>query len=126
ADRPRRWLLADEVLVAIAAALPATPEHLAELLPPRFAARHGAQILDALAERDDEEAHAVVAAANATRALDRKRLKDLQGAVRTRAATLGIEPEILATRRDLAAVASGNPPRHLQSGWRAAELAFAV
>lgn len=126
ADRPRRWLLADEVLLTIAAALPATPEHLAELLPPRFAARHGAQILGALAERDDDEAHAVVAAASATRALDRRQLKDLQETVRTRAARLGIEPEILATRRDLAAVAAGNPPRHLQNGWRAAELAFSA
>jgi ribonuclease D len=126
ADRPRRWLLADEVLVAIAAALPATPDDLAELLPPRFAARHGAQILGALADRDDDEAHIVVEAANATRALDRKQLKEMQETVRTRAATLGIEPEILATRRDLASIAAGSPPRHLQSGWRAAELAFGV
>jgi ribonuclease D len=68
----------------------------------------------------------VVEAANATRALDRKQLKEMQETVRTRAATLGIEPEILATRRDLASIAAGSPPQHLQSGWRAAELAFGV
>jgi hypothetical protein len=43
--------------------------------------------------------------------------------VRQRAATLGIEPEILATRRDLVAVALGTRPLHLRTGWRARELA---
>jgi hypothetical protein len=42
--------------------------------------------------------------------------------VRQRAAALGIEPEILATRRDLAALELGAPPEHLQNGWRALAL----
>jgi len=43
--------------------------------------------------------------------------------VRQRAALLGLEPEILATRRDLVAVALGTPPDHLRTGWRSKELA---
>jgi hypothetical protein len=44
--------------------------------------------------------------------------------VRQHAAVLGIEPEILATKRDLVGVALGNPPDHLRTGWRAREQAL--
>jgi hypothetical protein len=50
-------------------------------------------------------------------------VKALQERVRAHAAVLGIEPEILATRRDLVAVALGARPPHLKDGWRARELA---
>ena len=59
--------------------------------------------------------------ANAPQAVpDKGVIKALAGArARQRAAQLGIEPEILATRRDLVAVAAGRPPAHLTQGWRA-------
>jgi ribonuclease D len=62
--------------------------------------------------------------ANASQAPpDKNVVKALQERVRQQAAKLGIEPEILATRRDLVAVAARRPPAHLTRGWRAAELA---
>lgn len=121
-DRPRRWLLDDDKLLALAAALPRSPEDIGELVSPKFAARNGADIIAAIARRDDPDVQAIVRA-NSGPPADRKTLKALQEEVRRRAGVLGIEPEILATRRELAALATGNPPPHLKEGWRAAELA---
>jgi ribonuclease D len=122
-DRPRRWLLADEVLVAIAAALPNDLEALARFAPPKFVTRNGAAVLAAIAARDDAALQAEVRANAAQPAPDKGVVKALQEQVRQRAAILGIEPEILATRRDLIAVALGSPPPHLRAGWRSVELA---
>jgi ribonuclease D len=122
-DRPRRWLLADEALIAIAAALPGDAEALAPFVQGKFMARSASAVLAALASRDDAALQAEVRANAAGPAPDKHAVKALQEQVRQRAAALGIEPEILATRRDLAAVALGDPPSHLRTGWRARELA---
>ena len=122
-DRPRRWLLADEVLLDIAAALPSDAAALAALAPSKFMVRSAPALLAALASRANAEVQAVVRANAAQAAPDKATVKSLQERVRQRAAVLGIEPELLATRRDLAALALGNPPEHLRTGWRAKELA---
>jgi ribonuclease D len=122
-DRPRRWLLADEVLIAIAAALPSDAAALGALAPSKFMVRSAPALLAALASRADAEVQAEVRANAAQVQPDKATVKALQERVRQRATALGIEPEILATRRDLVAVALGNPPSHLRSGWRARELA---
>ena len=122
ADRPRRWLLEDDKLLALAAALPATPDAIDPLMPPKFVARNGADIVAAVARRDDADVQAIVRASVAQQPPDKNKVKALQEDARQRAAALGIEPEILATRRDLAALAAGNPPAHLRRGWRATAL----
>jgi ribonuclease D len=122
-DRPRRWLLADDVLLAIAAALPSDAAALAELAPSKFIVRSAPAILAAIAARTAPELQAEVRA-NAVQAVpDKTLVKSLQERVRQRAAALGIEPEILATKRDLVGVALNDPPDHLREGWRARELA---
>jgi ribonuclease D len=122
-NRPRRWLLADETLIAIAAALPRDAAALAALTDSKFLARSAPAVLAALAQRDDPELQAEVRA-NAAQALpDTALVKELQERVRRHAAALGIEPEVLATRRDLIGVALGDPPPQLRTGWRARELA---
>lgn len=122
-DRPRRWLLADEVLLAIAAALPHDADALATLVDSKYIARNAAGVLAAVASRNDADLQAEVRANEAPAIPDKALVKSLQERVRQRAATLGIEPEILATKRDLVGVALGDPPPHLRSGWRARELA---
>ena len=125
-DRPRRWVLADETLVAIAAQ---RPRSLAELhnvdgLTERVVAKSGDALLTAVMSssdlRFDEEPPAF--SAN----LDPKRLKSLQARVRDCASRLGIEPEVLAAKRDIAACMMGSPPTHLVSGWRAEHLHLPV
>jgi ribonuclease D len=92
-------------------------------MPPKFVARNAADIVAAVARRDDLAVQAIVRAHSGQQQTDRKVLKALQEEVRQRAAKLGIEPEIVATRRELAALAAGSPPAHLASGWRAEVLA---
>ena len=122
-DRPRRWLLADEVLLAIAAALPRDAGALASLADSKFIARSAPAILAALASRDDPDLQAEVRANASQAAPDKTLVKSLQERARQHAATLGIEPEILATKRDLTGIALNNPPPHITNGWRAQELA---
>ncbi len=122
-DRPRRWLLADEVLLAIAAAMPRDLTALGALVAEKFAARNGNAVLAAVASHTDADLQAEVRANASQAAPDKTLVKGLQERARQQAAKLGIEPEILATRRDLVAVAGGRPPAHLTHGWRAAELA---
>lgn len=121
-DRPRRWLLADEELLAIAAALPADAEALGKLMPPKFVTRFGQAALAAIASRTDPALQAEVRANAAQAQPDKAVVKALQEQVRQRAAVLGLEPEILATRRDLVGVALGRPPAHLRTGWRSHQL----
>jgi ribonuclease D len=122
ADRPRRWLLEDDKLLALAAALPATADAIDQLMPPKFVARNGEDIVAAVARRDEADVQAIVRASVAQQAPDKTKVKALQEDARKRAAELGIEPEILATKRDLIALAAGRPPAHLRDGWRAVAL----
>ena len=126
ADRPRRWLLEDDKLLALAAALPATPDAIDQLMPPKFVARNGEDIVAAVARRDEADVQAIVRASVAQQAPDKTKVKALQEDARKRAAELGLEPEILATKRDLVALAAGRPPAHLRDGWRAVVLGLAA
>ena len=76
----------------------------------KFIARSAPAILAAIASRDDAELQAEVRANAAQPMPDKLLVKSLQDRVRQHAAALGIEPEILATKRDLVGVALGDPP----------------
>ena len=122
-DRPRRWLLADDAVLAIAAALPRDANALLSLAESKFISRSAPAILAAIESRNEAELQAEVRA-NAMQAIpDKTLVKSLQERVRQHATALGIEPEILATKRDLIGVALNDPPVHLRTGWRAKELA---
>jgi ribonuclease D len=122
-DRPRRWIMGDDVLGRIAQTRPQTKRRLESIadMPPRLAARHGDEILAAVAERRPELEALIESAAVGERP-DKQKFKELQRRVRERAGVLGIEPEVLASRRDLNALLIGRPPPHLREGWRAAEI----
>ena len=96
---------------------------LAPLADSKFIARSAQFVLAAVASRNDAELQAEVRA-NAVQAVpDKTLVKSLQERVRQHAGVLRLEPEILATKRDLTGVALGDPPEHLRTGWRAKELA---
>ncbi|HEU4619189.1 MAG TPA: HRDC domain-containing protein [Gammaproteobacteria bacterium] len=123
-DRPRRWIMSDDLLVRIVQQKPGTHARLEGIadMPRRLAARYGEEILAAVEARRRPDLEAVVEAEAAGEPPDKQRFKELQHRVRERAAELGIEPEVLATRRDLGALLRGRPPAHLEKGWRAAEI----
>lgn len=113
-DRPRRWVLADDQLVSIALT---TPESMTELkdvrgLPRRLVERSGREILAAIRDATP------VAEAPDSPIPDPRLVKSLQREVRGLAESLGIQSELLATRRDIAAAAAGSPPDIIATGWR--------
>ncbi len=123
-DRPRRWLLADEPLLALAAALPSDAGTLLKIAQSKFIARSAPAMLAAIASsRTDEDCRRIRAPTPPKPCPTKRSSKSLQERVRDQASKLGVEPEILATKRDLVGVALGSPPPHLRSGWRARELA---
>ncbi|HUF74264.1 MAG TPA: HRDC domain-containing protein [Gammaproteobacteria bacterium] len=113
-NRPRRWILADDQLVRIAQTLPGSPADLERIenLPPKLIASSGALLLTAIREAEP--------ALDATDrpVPDKAVVKSIQAAVRARAEELDIQPELLATRREIAMAASGQLSESLSSGWR--------
>ncbi len=113
-NKPRRWILDDDQLVRIAQARPDSVEALQQVagLPAKLAARSGKAIVAAIQDAEP-------AADSPDRAVpDKARVKALQAEVRQRAEALGIKPELLATRRDIALAAGGGTPDAFVSGWR--------
>lgn len=117
-NRPRRWILSDEHLVRIATRLPRSAAELNEIreLPPRLVARSGSALLEAI------EGAGQVDDAPTAPTPDRNAVRALQTAVRDRAARLGIQPELLATRRDIARMAAEQSMDSLPPGWRSSVL----
>lgn len=113
-NRPRRWILADDQLVRLAAALPESEADLSHIadLPPRLISRSGEKLLAVIGE-----AVPIADSAPAV-APDKAAVKSLQAAVKSRAETLGIQPELLATRRDISLLATGQLPASAADGWR--------
>lgn len=113
-NKPRRWILGDDQLVRIANALPDSLGDLERVqgLPPRLVARSGPKLLAAMRDANPVQ--------DATERLPPNKtvIKSLQAEIRALADKLEIQPELLATRRDIAMVASGQMPAALSSGWR--------
>ena len=127
ADLPRRWLLEDGELVAIAAALPQTPDGL-KLKPPAVA-RWGAELLAAVRRAQEmPEADLPPPVFQPRRdSAFRKELDHALAEIQARATVRKIDPALVCSRNDLAMLlqegAAARPEDHaLLRGWRA-ELA---
>jgi ribonuclease D len=121
-DLPRGWVLPDAALYEIAQARPRTSEDLSRIasLPRGTADRAGAKILEALSGESSYEGDLI--ADDGTRAGPEqlRLLKTLQQRLLTIAGELEIQPEVLATRRDLTALLRGERELPILSGWRRA------
>ena len=125
-NRPRSWILDNELATALARTPPADPQALQDLLDstPKAPRSLGRALWDALqAPLADEDAMPLARAED----LDKKRLRELQDATSARAAELGLPDGVLASRRSLQALMGSAIdgklawPAALQ-GWRRAEL----
>ena len=120
-DRPRSWVLDNELAAELARHPPADRAALQRVLDarPRAPRKLAAQIWSALeTPLADEDQVPPAPAAEA----DRKALKRLQDAVSARSAELGLPDGVLASRRRLEQLLeTGEWPEAL-SGWRRAEL----
>lgn len=123
ADRPRRWILADELLLDIARHMPDTPEALGKIrnLPPSTLRRHGAALIEvtARARAQPHEAWPELPA--------RPQLDDAQSILAERlmemlkqvSESANIAPAMLATRREIERAATGETQLPVMRGWRA-------
>jgi len=120
-DRPRRWILGDEQLLAIARALPNSADDLRSIaeLPSRLVERASQEILTAVAAGKAPEARARATDLTNEQRHDKDTLRELQAAVKRTAESLGLYPEIIATKQDLIDVSLGRPPARITTTWRA-------
>lgn len=123
-DRPRSWILDDSGLRALVLAAPREPAALAALqeLTPGFVERSGPEILELIQKAELPARLPPPAARTRPDPQHTALVKRLSDALRERAGQLSISPEILATRRELEALASGSRDVDVLRGWRAEQV----
>ncbi|WP_147651997.1 ribonuclease D [Vulcaniibacterium gelatinicum] len=121
-DRPRNWILDNELAAALARNPPPDRAALQRLLEatPKAPRQLADAIWQALATPLPDEDQAPRAAAGDER--DKAALRRLQDAVAARSAELGLPDGVLASRRWLEALLDGHDWPGALSGWRRAEL----
>jgi ribonuclease D len=123
-DLPRGWILPDAAILDLAALRPRTREALSRIdsVPPGTAARAADELLAAVAA---EPAVAPLRGGDGPGRPGPEELrlqKVLQKLLGEVAAALAIQPEILATRRELVALARGERDLPALRGWRRAVI----
>jgi ribonuclease D len=126
-DKPRGWILADEGLFAIATRAPDSVAALEgiNVLPPGLVRKHGEELLQLVQAARAGDDLPEQSMARRPSPEETARAAMLMQAVRDRATELGIGTEVLATRRDVEAVAFGTADlvkSPLMRGWRRAVI----
>ena len=119
ANRPRQWIIRDNVLLELATSQPSSMSELVKIdgLPPNLLRRVGDNLLDAIREsaNDTNEYQPPSRPDEAQKAL----LKEMQTCVADCAAELGLSAEIVAPKKELSAIiAGGDRKSRVFSGWR--------
>lgn len=117
-DRPRRWILKDNVVIDIALKNPLDEQALAAIddMPVATVRRSGQQILETLRAAEDGDDSYVPGTAPDDQ--QKAMLKEMQRVVSTTAAGLGISAEIIAPRKELVAAINGDHKTRMFTGWR--------
>ena len=121
-DRPRGWLLRDDILIEIARHLPKSPAALGKIrgLPERTLQKHGTQLLALVTEAREQSPQPL------PKKEFRQRLSPSQEAlvdvmmavVRLSGAENELNPAVLASRKQLEQLATGNTDIDALHGWR--------
>ena len=116
ADRPRQWILKDAALIALAQGRPASREALAETegVPAGLARRAGDQLLRVIGRAGPSP----VLRRGAPSVAEKSLVAEMAAVVRGKAEELGIEPELIASQKDLRRAAAGGDGLRALSGWR--------
>jgi ribonuclease D len=123
-DRPRRWILGDDVLLDLARRQPKTLEDLARLrgLPDGLVQKQGAALLAALAEGAQAPAPAAEREPPRLAAGQQPLLELLQALVHAVSEEQAISPAALTSRRELERLILGERELPVLSGWRRAAI----
>jgi len=118
-DRPRQWIIRDNVLLDIAYNLPTSEKQLASIdgMPPKILNRVGQQLIDAVADSmGDENGYKPPSPPDETQ---KSLLKEMQSQVADCANDLDIAAETVASKRELSSVIiTGNRDTRVFNGWR--------
>jgi len=118
-NRPRQWILRDNVLLDIAYKSPANLDQLAAIegMPPKIVQRAGKQLIDEVAaSADDESSYEPPRPPDETQKM---LLKEMQAKVSECATDLDLATEIVASKRELSSViVTGSRESRVFSGWR--------
>jgi ribonuclease D len=122
-DKPRGWILADEALYAIATRAPSTIAELESIasLPPGVVRKRGEELLGLLRQAANDDSAVPLSAPRRPLPDEMARATRLLQVVREVATTCEIGAEVLATRRDVEAVAFGScalEDSAMARGWR--------
>jgi ribonuclease D len=117
-NRPRQWVMRDQVLVAIAVACPRSRSALADIegLAERTIRRAGDELLSIVEQAGDDES----GYRPPTRPNERQRatLREMQKLVASCARRLGVAAELIAPKKELSAAVQGCLDSRVFSGWR--------
>ncbi len=118
-DKPRQWILRDNVIIDIAYKMPATIEQLRAIedMPAKVIQRKGDEILQRVAQAlGDSNAYRPPGAPDESQ---KSLLKRMQKIVAECASDLGIAAETIASKKELSAVIiDGNRNSRVFEGWR--------
>jgi ribonuclease D len=120
-DRPRQWILKDSVLLELAVAGPENDAALARTpgLPPGTVRRAGRDLLAVLADaRAEARAPDEYQPPPRPDETEKKLLKPMLSLVAATAEELGIQPEVVASRKELTAALHGERNLRAFRGWR--------
>jgi ribonuclease D len=118
-NRPRQWIIRDNVLLDIAYRLPSSQKQLAEIegISPKLVSRVGAQLLDAVGASQGEENG--YQPPRPPDEVQRALLKEMQAQVAECAKDLNLAAETVASKRELSSVIiSGDRETRVFTGWR--------
>lgn len=116
ADRPRQWILKDAALLGLAQARPRDRAALnrVEAVPAGLVRRAGDRLLQVIGEAGPTP----VVRRGPPSAEEKALVAQLAAVVRHKAQELGIEPELIASQKELRQAAAGDAPPKALSGWR--------
>ncbi|WP_420465143.1 ribonuclease D [Panacagrimonas sp.] len=120
-NRPRRWILPDEALYALAERQPQTLAQLGTLqaLPPKTIERHGRALIEMIEEAGRCDAPPLIEEVRLSD-IEKQRIRRVQDALRVTAERLEISVSLLAPRADIEALAllGADADIPLLRGWR--------
>jgi ribonuclease D len=117
-NRPRRWILKDELIVALALENPVSASELDRIgLPPQLMRRHGETLLERLRNAGEADVPPRAPFVRLESAQERS-ARRLMARLRELAERHRVSPPLLATRRDIEALVLGRRDLPLLSGWR--------
>ncbi len=121
-DRPKNWILRDELILDMAKLQPVTVKALSEIrsINDGFVRRSGQQVCDLIKVAQGMPGLKLKAKENSVKKTAKQEavLDVLSGIVRLRAEKNALNPIILATRKDLEALLFDDPDSLLLHGWR--------